>query len=579
MDKKIQINTLLIGDKSYITRLGKYAVKFGMSLTSIKHLNDINNISDKITFDIVIYDIDFEINNSIESIKKNIRIKDSSYIVIKSSSNNQSSDDITISPDIKYIDLESILSLLIKFRKNKQDLNDLQDDFCLDYNAEITDDLRKYELEALNAISMTISSSLDLQIILDLACSKILEISGMEIGIIYLVDEVNKNLTMTAQRGLTRKIVEAISNFPITPGSVASQLIDSHQLVIRNTFDGSEFPVTNERLELVTGLDIKTFIAIPLKSREQITGILYLLNNKMKIITSNDIEIMTLAGNQVGIAIDNARLYKSARYELEERKKAEQKLCDAVGLYSRILDNINDIIFSTDINGRVIYMSNVVERVFGYTSEEIIGKPFTVYVHQDDLPILIKKFQQVLDGQYEPANYRIRHKDGTYLWVKSSSKVFYKDGKPAGINGVLTDITSLKINESAVEDKFKMVTRLSANLPGFIFKLRHTKDIGWIFDYISDGVGDIGYTSTEITDNFMLFIGALRMEDQGALWASLDDSLRNHTEVEMMLRYRSRAGNEVNLQFVAKPDIWNENDTVWYGYSIRLDKILSLVNN
>ena len=77
----------------------------------------------------------------------------------------------------------------------------------------------------------------------------------------------------------------------------------------------------------------------------------------------------------------------------------------------------------------------------------------------------------------------------------------------------------------------------------------------------------------------MLFIGALRMEDQGALWASLDDSLRNHTEVEMMLRYRSRAGNEVNLQFVAKPDIWNENDTVWYGYSIRLDKILSLVNN
>jgi PAS domain S-box-containing protein len=578
MDKLM--NVLIIGENSYIKRLSKYAIKYGMSITIIKSPEEIDNINKDLYFEIVFYDYEFDINNLINSIKQNNRTKDSTNIIINSTPKLLSSEEyFSISSGIKYCDFESILRLVIKLRKMNDELHDLQDDFCLDYNAEITDDLRKYELEALNAISITISGSLDLQVILDMACSKILEISGMGIGIIYLVDEKNQNLTMAAQHGLTRKVAEAISVFPISPGSVASQIVNSGQPVIRNSFEGTEFPVTYERLELISGLDIKTFVAIPLKTREQITGILYLINNKIKIVTSNDLEILTLAGNQVGIAIDNARLYKAARYELEERKKTEVKLENIAGLYSRVLDNINDIIFSADINGRVLYMSNVVEKMFGYTSEEILGKPFTVYVHQDDLPLLIKKFQQVLEGRYEPSTYRIRHKDGTYLWVKSSSKVFYKDGKPAGINGVITDVTSLKTTEFAIDEKLKMISNLTANIPGFIFKLRHTKGIGWIFDYISDGVNDIGYTSVEITNNFMLFIGTLRIEDQGILWATLDDSLRNHTDIEMMLRYRSKNGYEVNMQFAAKPQIWNDNDAVWYGCAIRLDGVLSIMNN
>ncbi len=575
-----QMNVLIAGNLKF-KKLIDNSVKYGLMTTAISSKDEIDNISQDIIFDVVFIEDGIEADKFIELLKSDIHSKSASIILIQSAETKISliTVDAAISGDIEYTNFASIMNTLLKFKKLEEELHDLQDDFCMDYSADIADDLRKYELEALNAISLTISESLDLQIVLDLALGKILEISGIDMGMIYFVSDDRSMVKMAAQHGLKRKVVEAISSFPVTPGSVAAQVIESYLPLVRDAFQDSEFPVTKERFESVDGLDVKTLIAIPLISREQIIGILYLCNSKIKIITSNDIEILTLAANQVGIAIDNARLYKSARFELEERRKAEQKLCDTVTLYNRVIDDINDVVFSSDTNGRILYMSRVVEKIFGYTQEEVIGKPFTVYVHQNDLPILIKKFQSVLEGKREASKYRIRRKDGTYLWVRSSSKVFYIDGKPAGINGVITDITGIQINEAEFEDKFNLLNKMIDDIPGFVFKLRHSKGIGWIFDYISDNAEDVGYSPLEIQKNFMLFIGALRMEDQGALWAELDDSLRNHTKIEIHLRYRNRDGNEVNMQFAAQPEIWNENDATWHGFALRLNEIALPLQN
>jgi len=140
-----------------------------------------------------------------------------------------------------------------------------------------------------------------------------------------------------------------------------------------------------------------------------------------------------------------ARNVTESRQSLEALRASEER-------FRTLVENINDLMYTLDAEGRILYASPTVERFSKYKVSELIGQPFMPMIHPDDLPGLMGSFDRLLSGQLEPWEFRVLDKDGREIWVRSSSRPVYKDGKIVEINALMTDITGHKQAEALLKE-------------------------------------------------------------------------------------------------------------------------------
>jgi len=108
------------------------------------------------------------------------------------------------------------------------------------------------------------------------------------------------------------------------------------------------------------------------------------------------------------------------------------------------LENLNDVIFSIDMEGNFTYISPTIEYFTGYVPEEVLGTSFVKYIHPEDLPGLLEDMDLTIKGQHKPYLFRIVAKSGQITHVHTSSRGIVKDGKLVGLNGIMVNINQLK---------------------------------------------------------------------------------------------------------------------------------------
>ncbi|GEM_PF-4511915 len=138
--------------------------------------------------------------------------------------------------------------------------------------------------------------------------------------------------------------------------------------------------------------------------------------------------------------------------DITEKIAAEQALKQSEEKFRILVENISEVIFSSDINGICTYISPVIENQFGYKPEEITGRSFEVFTFHEDLPGLNADFLKTTEGRGEPYEFRVHAKNGEIRTVRSSSTVLYNENKPTGIIGIITDITSIKEKENELRE-------------------------------------------------------------------------------------------------------------------------------
>ena len=140
------------------------------------------------------------------------------------------------------------------------------------------------------------------------------------------------------------------------------------------------------------------------------------------------------------------RVPSEAPSPAEERagKLSEEK-------YRALVENINDVHFSVDAQGRFDYVSPAIKQFARYEVDEIVGQHFAHFVHPDDLPGLQASFEHTLSGSLEPYEFRIKAKDGALLCVRTFSRPLWKDKQLVGLTGVMMDITERRRTEDALQ--------------------------------------------------------------------------------------------------------------------------------
>ena len=172
---------------------------------------------------------------------------------------------------------------------------------------------RNERLAALNAIAATVSSSLDLQEILDRALDKVLEVAGVEVGSMYVLDEQAEELVLATYRGVAKEFADQVRNFKMGE-SLTGAAAQFGEPVVLDDLTGDPGVTTT----LVSEEGIRSFASIPMKSREKVQGVMHIASHKYHPFSPAELQLYTAIANQIGVAIENARLWYETKRRLRE---------------------------------------------------------------------------------------------------------------------------------------------------------------------------------------------------------------------------------------------------------------------
>ena len=172
---------------------------------------------------------------------------------------------------------------------------------------------RTKELAALNAIAAVVSHSLDLDEILNDALDKTLQVMEIEAGGIYILDEEAVVLTVAAQRGFSPQFVDEVDRLKVGEGFSGRVAQSGQPLVVR---DVSADPRLTRMVAREEGLH--SLASVPLSSRGKVLGTLFAVTHGYREFTDQDVQLLTSIGHQIGVAIENARLYEDTRSRLAQ---------------------------------------------------------------------------------------------------------------------------------------------------------------------------------------------------------------------------------------------------------------------
>lgn len=143
--------------------------------------------------------------------------------------------------------------------------------------------------------------------------------------------------------------------------------------------------------------------------------------------------------------------------------RAEQQIERTREYFSTILEHSSDFVMIVDQMGDISYISPAVERVMGYTPEQLEGINAFDFTHPEDMEEASRALQNVLE---EPASehtveFRAEDADGEWLWLEVRGRNLFDDPVIDGVMVNVRDITDRKERERDLERRTERLEDLT----------------------------------------------------------------------------------------------------------------------
>lgn len=202
---------------------------------------------------------------------------------------------------------------------------------------------------------------------------------------------------------------------------------------------------------------------IDIKLRKENTEIKYLTLSISNYIDDSDQKSFLLIINDI------TALHK----ERQKRITTQQRLRSIESRFETILNNLPHVVVY-ETNGREMYLSGSIKKLLGYPPERFSEDIFFYMqlIHPDEIRIYKDKYKKWRDSGFVGTLtrwYRIKHKDGNYIWVEEKM-VKTSDASANSFMGIIVDTTNIKKAEyllsqsiarykAVVEDQTELISR------------------------------------------------------------------------------------------------------------------------
>ncbi len=154
------------------------------------------------------------------------------------------------------------------------------------------------------------------------------------------------------------------------------------------------------------------------------------------------------------IELDNEMCVLSMFHDITDRKEAETALEASEEKFRLLAENSTDMITRNSPDGHYLYVSPACRTLLGYEPEELIGRSAFDFLHPHDIQQISLSHQTVLEQPVTSTiAYRIRHKDGRYVWFETISRTIRdpQTNEVLEMQGASRDISARKEAEESLE--------------------------------------------------------------------------------------------------------------------------------
>jgi PAS domain S-box-containing protein len=282
--------------------------------------------------------------------------------------------------------------------------------------------------------------------------------------------------------------------------------------------------------------------------------------------TIYEMDLLNKEGSLTSFEVNSMLRYKDGKpYEIfgiardiTERKQINIVLKKSEEKFREIYDNINDAIFTMNLNYKITSYNPAALKLLGYTPEEFKDPDLRKYLTNDSKSKMLDNLDKKLKGKKEQTVYELDmiRKDGSVRTFEINSKLKYKDGNPYKVFSISRDITERKIATDLLkksEEKYRLIFE---DAPIGIMAINADGDI------------------TEINSNLMQLLGPPSVDEikkmnvfksQVLIDAGLSDifkkSIKTGLPITLEKSYTSTWGKQIFVRIYTKP-IKNINDKI-----------------
>ena len=201
-------------------------------------------------------------------------------------------------------------------------------------------------LQVLRAVNEAVSRSLDLNEVLQRSLAALTHVTGHEISSLHLISADGNSLLLRGDRGLSDELRRVNVELPMGEGLIGRVALSGQARRV------DDVGVTDDLLPAaraaVTADGIRGFVCVPIRARHRILGTLSLGRQTEDRFSDEELALLECVADQIGLALDNARLYGEINRQLDDLRRAQievvkaERLSAVNGLAAGVAHEINN---------------------------------------------------------------------------------------------------------------------------------------------------------------------------------------------------------------------------------------------
>jgi len=174
--------------------------------------------------------------------------------------------------------------------------------------------------------------------------------------------------------------------------------------------------------------------------------------------------------------------FVSANRDITDRQRTEEALRESEARYRRLVEGSAEGIWTVDPDGQTDFINARGAKILGYSPEEMIGKPATQFLFDEDVSMGEERLENRKNGASEFIDIRMRHRDGRAIWVTTSTTPIYgEDGDYRGALVLFFDTTREREAKRAMLETQDRLRIALENIPLTIYTLDSDLRVNWVY--------------------------------------------------------------------------------------------------
>ncbi len=134
--------------------------------------------------------------------------------------------------------------------------------------------------------------------------------------------------------------------------------------------------------------------------------------------------------------------------------------------YKALFDRSLYCVFVHDLEGNFIDANKASLDLLGYKKKDIRTLNFASLLDEEQIPLALESMAEIIKTgtQKKSTQFKLRKKDGDFVWVETEASLLSQDGVPFGILGIARDITEHRKTEKALRDREEKYRKIFESL-------------------------------------------------------------------------------------------------------------------